>query len=119
MADGSGAAQAAQGAGAGHVGAAQGAAADEAGAAVRRYWFILYVHDEPDALMRVLGPFTVRQVRLSGVTLDRQGEVVCIQIEVEAVAPALADRLARLLEGMPVVRGVGLGWRDWSGPAST
>lgn len=99
----------------GHTPASPAAlAADAPDAPKRCYRFILYAHDEPDALVRVLNPFVVQQVRLGVLSFDRQPGGVCVQIEVENVAPAQAERLTRQLEAMPVVRTVGLGWRSWS-----
>ncbi|HEX4713208.1 hypothetical protein [Phenylobacterium sp.] len=77
----------------------------------RRYAFVIEAADAPDALVRVLTLFAVQPLLLAGVTMVR-GDVGCaIRIEADGLDAGRAETLLRRLDGLPVVRSVGLGWR--------
>ena len=80
-------------------------------AAAVRWRFLVEAHAEPDALVRVLTPFSVQGAQLVEVTLDRVDGGLAIRIESEGLEAVRAETLLRRLEGLPVVRRVGLGWQ--------
>lgn len=78
----------------------------------RRYAFVIEALDAPDALVRVLTAFAVQPLALASVTMAG-GEGRCaIRIEADGLDAQRAETLLRRLDGLPVVRTVGLGWRD-------
>jgi hypothetical protein len=80
-------------------------------AAATRWRFLVEAHAEADALVRVLTPFAVQGAQLIEVRLDRAGGDLAIHVEAEGLEAVRAETLMRRLEGLPVVRRVGLGWR--------
>ena len=78
----------------------------------RLHTFIVDVHEEPDTLMRVLGPFAVQEARITGIRLDPSPVGLSIAIEASGLSPERADLIARRLGSLAAVRRVGLGWRD-------
>jgi hypothetical protein len=78
----------------------------------RRYAFVIEAVEAPDSLVRVLTLFAVQPLTLASVTLV-QGDGGCaIRIEADGLDAGRAETLLRRLEGMPVIRSVGLGWRE-------
>ncbi len=81
-------------------------------AAQRLHTFVLDVHEEPDTLMRVLGPFAVQEARITGIRLDPGPAGLSIAIEASGMSPERAELIARRLDGLAAVRRVGHGWRS-------
>lgn len=77
----------------------------------RRRLFLVTAEDTPDALMRVLGVASVQQVRLRALTAHPEGAAISIRLEIDDQGDDRAQVLAARLASVPVVRGVGHGWR--------
>lgn len=77
----------------------------------RRRLFLVTAEDTPDALMRVLGVASVQQVRLRALTAQPEGPSISIRLEIDDQGDDRAQALAARLASVPVVRGVGHGWR--------
>ena len=80
--------------------------------APRRYAFVIEAADAPDTLVRVLTVFAVQPLALAGVTMVSQDGGCAIRIEADGLDSRRAETLLRRLDGLAVVRRVGLGWRD-------
>jgi acetolactate synthase regulatory subunit len=78
----------------------------------RRYAFVIEALDTPDALVRVLTLFAVQPLALAGVTMVARQDGSSIRIEADGLDGRRAETLLRRLDGLAVVRSVGLGWRD-------
>ncbi|HEX3364515.1 hypothetical protein [Phenylobacterium sp.] len=78
----------------------------------RRYAFVIEAADAPDALVRVLTLFAVQPVALASVSMSQAGGRASIRIEAHGLDAQRAETLLRRLDGLPIVRSVGLGWRD-------
>ena len=76
-----------------------------------RWCFVVDADPCADALLRVLGPFAVQGAAIAEAVLTRSGDGLAIRIEAEDLAPERAETLLRKLQGLRVVRRVGLGWR--------
>ena len=70
--------------------------------------YIVTAADEPDRLLRVLGPFAVAGASLVAVTLERTPAGVTIRIEAEGLADDRAEGLRERLNGLVGVRSVGV-----------
>jgi acetolactate synthase small subunit len=79
-------------------------------ACAKTHVFLIEAVDEPDALLRVLGPLAVRQVHINGLEMRRIGAGLTLRIEVAGLADGDAEHLTRRLRGLPVVIAVSLGW---------
>ncbi|PVM91926.1 hypothetical protein DDF67_06450 [Caulobacter endophyticus] len=77
----------------------------------KRRLFFVTAEDTPDALMRVLGVASVQQVRLRALTARPEGAAISIRLEIDDQGDDRAQILAARLSSVPVVRGVGHGWR--------
>jgi hypothetical protein len=77
----------------------------------RRHCFFVETHAARDALVRVLTLFAVQSADLAAVSLTRAHDGLSIRIEADGLCDGRAEVLMRRLEGLPVVRSVGLGWR--------
>lgn len=77
----------------------------------RRHCFVVEAREAPDTLVRLLTPFAVQAAALASVVCSREGGALSVRIEADRLDPERAERLLRLLRGMPVVTGVALGWR--------
>ena len=75
-----------------------------------RHVFLIEMHAEPDAVLRVLGPFALHEAELTALDLTRGEGRLDLRVEAVGVGFDLADRLGRKLRALPVVRGVSLGW---------
>ncbi|WP_240621607.1 hypothetical protein [Caulobacter zeae] len=73
--------------------------------------FLVTAEDTPEALMRVLGVASVQQVRLRALTARPEGADIAIRLEIDDQGDDRAQVLAARLASVPVVRGVGHGWR--------
>lgn len=80
-------------------------------ALARRYAFVIETADAPDALVRVLTLFAVQPLALASVSMSRGRSGCAIRIEADGLDPVRAETLLRRLDGLAVVRSVGLGWR--------
>jgi hypothetical protein len=78
----------------------------------RRYAVVSEAVDAPDTLVRVLTLFAVQPLALAAVTMVRRESGCAIRIEADGLDTVRAETLLRRLDGLPVVRSVGLGWRD-------
>lgn len=78
----------------------------------RLHTFVVEVHEKPDTLIRVLGPFAVQEARITGIRLDPGPAGLSIAIEASGVSAERAQLIARRLDGLAAVRSVGLGWRS-------
>ena len=77
-----------------------------------RHVFLIEMDDEPDALLRALGPFALHDASVTGLALNRIGERLELRVEARGVDAQVAAHLGRKLGNLPIVRGVGLGWRS-------
>lgn len=77
----------------------------------RLHTFVVDVHEQPDTLIRVLGPFAVQEARITAIRLDPGPAGLSIAIEASGVSDDRAQLIARRLDGLAAVRRVGLGWR--------
>lgn len=77
----------------------------------RLHTFVVDVHEQPDTLIRVLGPFAVQEARITSIRLDPGPAGLSIAIEASGVSDDRAQLIARRLDGLAAVRRVGLGWR--------
>jgi hypothetical protein len=77
----------------------------------RRYAFVIEAVDAPDMLVRVLTLFAVQPLDLANVSMVRGKSGCAIRIEADGLDPQRAEVLLRRLDGMTVLRSVGLGWR--------
>ncbi len=80
--------------------------------ACRRYAFVIEAADAPDTLVRVLTLFAVQPLALASVTMAAGQDGSSIRIEADGLDARRAETLLRRLDGLAVVRSVGLGWRD-------
>jgi acetolactate synthase regulatory subunit len=78
----------------------------------RRYAFVIEAEGAPDALVRVLTLFAVQPLALVSVTMVARQVGSSIRIEADGLDGRRAETLLRRLDGLAVVRSVGLGWRD-------
>jgi hypothetical protein len=78
----------------------------------RRYAFVIEAADAPDTLVRILTLFAVQPLALASVSMVRAGGGSSIRIEADGLDAQRAETLLRRLDGLPIVRGVGLGWRE-------
>lgn len=76
----------------------------------RRHCFLVETHDDVDALLRVLTPFAVMGASIASATLARGERGCAVRVEADGLCEQRAETLLRRLEGLPVVRSVGLGW---------
>ncbi|MDB5432782.1 MAG: hypothetical protein JWP35_3898 [Caulobacter sp.] len=76
-----------------------------------RHVFLIEMDAAPDALMRALGPFALHDASVTGLELNHRGERMELRVEATGVCPEVAAHLGRKLDALPMVRGVGLGWR--------
>jgi acetolactate synthase regulatory subunit len=74
------------------------------------YEFLMDAADAPDALVRVLTVLAVQPLDITGVTMTRGDHSCSIHVGVRSVEPARVETLRRRLEGLSVVRSVGLSW---------
>ncbi len=81
-----------------------------------RHVFLVEMDAEPDALVRVLGPFALHAARVTGLDLTCTDGRLALRIEAAGVPAELAGRLRVKLQTLPIVRAVGLGW--FGAPAS-
>ncbi|HYE46173.1 MAG TPA: hypothetical protein VEA44_10420 [Caulobacter sp.] len=79
---------------------------------LKRHTFVVEAAGGPDVLLRVLGPFALQEATITDLRLDRRADAVSLFIEASGVTDARAALIARRLEGLAAVRGVGLGWRS-------
>ena len=80
-------------------------------AASPRRTFLIEAHPRHDLLLKVLGPFAVQGVEILKMDAAQDPARVTIRIEAAGLAPEAAGLLADRLRAMPMVTGVGLGWR--------
>jgi acetolactate synthase regulatory subunit len=78
----------------------------------RRYAFVIEAADAPDTLVRILTLFAVQSLALASMSMVRTGGRSSIRIEADGLDARRAETLLRRLDGLPIVRSVGLGWRD-------
>jgi hypothetical protein len=83
----------------------------DAEAAPARHIFLVEAVAAADTLARILGPFIVLEAELTSVDYRADSGVATIRIEVAGLAPGRETLTRHRLEGLPVVRRVGLGWR--------
>lgn len=76
-----------------------------------RHVFLIEMDAQPDALLRALGPFALHEATVTGLDLEHRDGGQTLRVEAVGLRRDLAARLGRKLEALPVVRGVGLGWR--------
>jgi acetolactate synthase regulatory subunit len=77
----------------------------------RRYAFVIEAYDEPDALVRILTLFAVQPLVLAQVTMTARDGGCAIRIEADGLSAQRAEVLLQRLDGLAVVRSVGLAWR--------
>ena len=78
----------------------------------RRHCFLVETGPGADVLVRVLTPFAVQGADLAEVTLLQSPDGgLSIRIESEGLDEVRAETLLRRVQGLPIVRRVGLGWR--------
>jgi hypothetical protein len=77
-----------------------------------RWRFVVEAHPDCDALIRVLTPFAVQGAELTEVVLAQAAGGLSISVEAAGLDRVRAETLLRRLEGLPVVRRIGLGWRS-------
>ena len=77
-----------------------------------RVVFLMDLTDAPDALARVLCPFTVLQAELVLVEMRRTARGAHLRLEADGLDPHWARILARRLEHNPQVLSISLGWRS-------
>jgi hypothetical protein len=75
-------------------------------AANDRHQFVVDLDPLPDALVRILGPFAVRQVTLASVRCDQRGGHGRCVTETIGLSLEQAEQLRLRLSQMPWVRGV-------------
>ena len=78
----------------------------------RRYTFVIEAVDAPDTLVRILTLFAVQPLALASMSMVRAGCRSSIRIEADGLDAQRAETLLRRLDSLPIVRSVGLGWRD-------
>jgi hypothetical protein len=71
-----------------------------------RYRFVIEVDPIPDALLRILGPFAVRDAMLVTVRHDGTGTDARTELEAVGLSSALAELIGLRLAQMPCVRSV-------------
>ncbi len=76
-----------------------------------RHVFLIEMDAAPDALLRALGPFALHDASVTGLELNHRGERMELRVEATGVCAEVAAHLGRKLDALPMVRGVGLGWR--------
>jgi acetolactate synthase regulatory subunit len=76
----------------------------------RRYAFVIEAVSTSDALVRVLTVFAVQPLALASVTMVARQDGSSIRIEADGLVGRRAETLLRRLDGLAVVRSVGLGW---------
>jgi hypothetical protein len=84
---------------------------------LRRYAFVIEAVDASDALVRILSLFAVQPLALASASLVQAAGGCAIRIEVDGLDPQRAETLLRRLDGLPIVRSVGLGWSQPAGRA--
>jgi hypothetical protein len=77
-----------------------------------RWSFLIDAHPESDALIRILTPFAVQAADLTDVALSRANGGLRIRVDAEGLSRERAETLLHRLEGLAVVRRVGLGWQS-------
>lgn len=70
--------------------------------------FVVEAAAEPDALLRVLSAFAVRQVNLCSVRMAQLNAATRIEIQASGLPAAEAQAIRAKLEGFPSVRAVRL-----------
>lgn len=78
----------------------------------RCYAFVIETTDTVDALVRVLSVFAVQPLSLASASMVQVGGRSSIRVEAEGLDAQRAETLLRRLDGLPIVRSVGLGWRE-------
>ena len=87
------------------------------GADEGRHVFLIEMDATPDALLKALGPFGLQGADVTGLSLDRQDDGrLALRVEATGVCRETAAHLGRKLDALPIVRGVGLGWRGAQAP---
>jgi hypothetical protein len=76
-----------------------------------RHIFLIEMDAAPDALLRALGPFALQGAAVTGLELSQTEGRMCLRVEATGVCADGAAHLSRKLGALPIVRGVGLGWR--------
>ncbi|MET0274419.1 MAG: hypothetical protein ABW360_15640 [Phenylobacterium sp.] len=78
--------------------------------APNRHRFVVDLDPLPDALVRTLGPFAVRQITLTSVRCDQLAEHGRCVAETVGLRLEQAEQLRLRLAQMPWVRGVEVRW---------
>jgi acetolactate synthase regulatory subunit len=73
-----------------------------------RHAFRIEADPIPDVLLRVLGPFAVRQALIAATRHEQTAALASTVIEVTGLAPAQAEHLGRRLREIACVRSVRL-----------
>ena len=76
-----------------------------------RHVFLIEMDRAPDALVRALGPFALHEATVTSLALAHSPTSMELRVEATGLCQDLAARLGRKLQGMPIVRTVGVGWR--------
>jgi ACT domain-containing protein len=76
-----------------------------------RRTFLIEAHPHGDAVLRVLAPFAAQGANIVTVESAQTPAHTSIRIEAAGLDEGVAQHLARRLRALPVVIGVGLGWR--------
>lgn len=80
--------------------------------AARRHVMFVETASLPDALAKILAPLAMVQAPLEAVDYRLDGAVAFARLELGALDAASAERLRARLAAMPIIRSVGLGWRE-------
>ena len=81
-----------------------------------RYVLLIEGADPGDALLRVLGPVSVQQARVSELSFASAGGRFHARLAIEGVDTRRAEHLAHRLAQLPFVGSVAFGWRGGEGP---
>lgn len=76
-----------------------------------RRTFLIEAHPRGDAVLRVLAPFAVQGADIVTIESAQTPARTSIRIEAAGLDEGVAQQLAQRLRALPVVIGVGLGWR--------
>ena len=76
-----------------------------------KHLFLIEMDDAPDALLRALGPFALHDFTVTGLGLTRHEDRLELRVEAAGADRVMAAHIGRKLDALPIVRGVGLGWR--------
>jgi acetolactate synthase regulatory subunit len=77
----------------------------------RRYAFLIEAQDAPDVLVRVLTLFAVQPLTLAQVAMTARNGDCTIRVEADGLSAQRAEVLLQRLQGLAIVRSVGLARR--------